>query len=116
MEQASKSASAAKKTSSVFEEQEIYMVRVYQSVNFCKKQETYFMTKGRNGTPSVKIEVLENLSMVRISNESDDIVVPFTNVSCIYLRSKIREKNEAEAEKIKNQKVGVDAKEIKRPR
>jgi hypothetical protein len=95
---------------------EIDSIRVYQSVSFEKKQETFFSTRQLNVTPGRTILLNEKYSAVEIKSETDHIMIPMTNVSAIYFKSDLKKKQIEEAENAKAKKVGVRASEIKRPR
>lgn len=71
------------------EAEQIDAVRIYQSISFDKKNETYFSTRS-SSKKSVKIEFHSFLSAIKISSETDSVIVPLTNVSAIYLKSPIK--------------------------
>jgi hypothetical protein len=98
---------------------EIDSIRVYQAVNFEKANETYFATRQINNRKACEIEILPELMSVSIKSPKDHILVPFTNISCIYLKSELKKQQEekAIAEKSKlaaNSKTIRDT--IKRPK
>ena len=69
---------------------DIDAVRCYQSVMFDKRQETFFSTRQINNRKPIELEIIEELQMVSIKNDSDHILIPLTNVSAIYLKSPIK--------------------------
>ena len=88
---------------------DIDSVRVYQSVQFEKKQFTFFSTREINNTPGVEIEIIYDLQSISIKSKDDHIIVPLTNISCIYLRSpkRLREEAKDKQEKSKTNTVSV---------
>ena len=88
---------------------DIDSVRVYQSVQFEKKQFTFFSTREINNTPGVEIEIIYDLQSISIKSKDDHIIVPLTNISCIYLRSpkRLREESKDKQEKLKTNTVSV---------
>ena len=89
-------------------------IRCYQSVMFDKRNETFFATRQINHKRPIEIEVIEGINMVSIKNESDHILIPLTNVSCVYLKSPIKleqeKKDKEEREKLPSHNI------IKRPK
>lgn len=85
---------------------DIDSVRVYQSVQFERKQFTFFSTREINNTPGVEIEIISELSALSIKSKIDHIIIPLTNISCIYLRSDMRKKDEA---KVLEEKLKINA-------
>ena len=69
-------------------------IRTYQAVMFDKVTETFFSTRQINQRRPVKLELIEDLNVVSIKNESDHILVPLTNVSAVYLKSPLKVKQE----------------------
>ena len=65
-------------------------IRCYQSVMFDKRQETFFATRQINHKRPIEIEIIEGINMVSIKNDNDHILIPVTNVSCVYLKSPIK--------------------------
>lgn len=97
-------------------EKELYQVRVYQAVSFDGKQETYFNAFESANKKPCKLALVPELNMIRISSSTDDILVPYTNVSAIHLNSKRRKENtEIQKEELKKNS-SVKQSEIKRPR
>lgn len=89
-------------------------VRVYQAVTFEKRSETFFSTRNINGTPGRKITLLDKF--VSIETNNDHILVPYTNVSAIYLLSNLKKEQIQASEDAKTKKTGIAASEINRPR
>lgn len=73
----------------------ILSVRVYQSVQLNGKQNTFFSTLHTPAGPGVSIELIDNIGVL-IKSTKDEVIVPFTNVSGIYLDTSIK-KEEREA-------------------
>ena len=69
---------------------DIDAIRCYQSVMFDKRQETFFATRQINNRMPLELEIIEGLQMISIKSESDNILIPLTNVSAIYLKSPIK--------------------------
>lgn len=95
----------------------IKAVRVYQSVNFGKKQETFFSTIPIPNKVTPEITLNEKLAVVELKSSDEHVLVPLTNVSGIYLwtdKDDIKVEEIAK-EKIKASKTGVRPSEIKRP-
>ena len=65
---------------------DIDSVRVYQSVQFEKKQFTFFSTREINNTPGVEIEIIYDLQSISVKSKDDHIIIPLTNISCVYLK------------------------------
>ena len=93
---------------------DIDAIRCYQSVMFDKRQETFFATRQINHKRPIEIEIIEGINMVSIQNDNDHILIPITNVSCVYLKSPIKleqeKKDKEEREKQPTPTI------IKRPR
>ena len=87
---------------------DIDSIRVYQSVQFEKKQFTFFSTREINNTPGVEIEIIYDLQSISVKSKDDHIIIPLTNISCVYLKSpkRIREAKEALESKLKISAVG----------
>jgi hypothetical protein len=94
--------SIEKITSNIMNEisEEIDAVRVYQSIQFDKKNETHFSTRNL-AKKQVKIEFHNTLSAIKITSTTDCVIVPLTNVSAIYLKSPIKQEAIKEAEEDK---------------
>ena len=93
---------------------DIDAIRCYQSVMFDKRQETFFATRQINHKRPIEIEIVEGINMVSIKNDNDHILIPLTNISCVYLKSPIKleqeKKDKEEREKQPTPTI------IKRPR
>ena len=93
---------------------DIDAIRCYQSVMFDKRQETFFATRQINHKRPIEIEIVEGINMVSIKNDNDHILIPLTNISCVYLKSPIKleqeKKDKEEREKQHTPTI------IKRPR
>ena len=89
-------------------------IRCYQSVMFEKTNETFFASRQINNRKPLELEIIEGINMVSIKSERDHILIPLTNVSCVYLKSPI--KKEQEKKDIEERdKVGV-SNVIKKPK
>ena len=84
---------------------EILAVRVYQAVKFNKSLDTFFSTERIKNLEPKKLTVNKEIGGIEIEDSRDHIVVPFTNVSVIYLKSKAAvekiEEKKKQAEKVK---------------
>lgn len=78
--------------------EEIDSIRVYQAVNFGKKNESHF--SARAGTKKVvKLSFHPTIQAVLIESPEDRVIVPLTNVSSITLKSPSTKKAEDDAAK-----------------
>ena len=73
-----------KPSSSNIENLPIRLIRVYQSVNFNKAEQTSFIVKGSQRRKPVSISINKELIGVEISNEADHIFIPMANIACIH--------------------------------
>ena len=89
-------------------------IRCYQSVMFEKTNETFFASRQINNRKPLELEIIEGINMISIKSERDHILIPLTNVSCVYLKSPIKleqeKKDKEEREKLPVHNV------IKRPK
>ena len=89
-------------------------IRCYQSVMFEKTNETFFASRQINNRKPLELEIIEGINMVSIRSDRDHILIPLTNVSCVYLKSPIKleqeKKDKEEREKLPVHNV------IKRPK
>ena len=74
---------------------EIDSVRVYQSVQFERKQYSFFSTREINTVRGVEIEFMSELMSLSIKSKVDHIIIPLTNISCIYLKSDLKKEQES---------------------
>lgn len=93
-------------------------IRLYQPVNFDRKQVTHFSTRETAKKP-VKITILKDIPAVQIDSETDSAVIFFTNISSMKLDSKVvqdavEEKKESEKKQTKVSKSKTDT--VKRPK
>lgn len=93
-------------------------IRLYQPVDFDRKQVTHFSTRSTAKKP-VKITVLKEIPGVQIDSATDSAIVFFTNISSMKLDSKVvqeavKEKKEAVAKQEKVSKSKTDT--VKRPK
>lgn len=89
-------------------------IRCYQSVMFEKTNETFFASRQINNRKPLELELIENLNVVSIKSDRDHVLIPLTNVSCVYLKSPMKLEQEAKDKKEKD-KVGTPS-VIKKPR
>ena len=89
-------------------------IRCYQSVMFEKTNETFFASRQINNRKPLELELIENLNVVSIKSDRDHVLIPLTNVSCVYLKSPIKVEQE-EKDKEERDKVG-SSNVVKKPR
>ena len=91
---------------------DIKAIRVYQAVTFEGAAQTFFSNQEIKGRRKIGFEINEKLLVVELKTDKDNILIPFTNIAGIYLRT--------EKDKIKKEEpaktVGIKSTEIKRPR
>ncbi len=73
---------------------DIDAIRCYQSVMFEKTNETFFASRQINNRKPLELEIIEGINMVSIRSDRDHILIPLTNVSCVYLKSPIKKEQE----------------------
>ena len=82
-----------------------------ESISLCnlKKANTRFSTREINNNPGVEIEIINDLQSISIKSKDDHIIVPLTNISCIYLRSpkRLREESKDKQEKLTTNTVSI---------
>ena len=66
---------------------DIDAIRCYQAVMFEKRQETFFATRQINSRQPLEIKIIEGLNVISLKSEKDHILIPFANISAIYLKS-----------------------------
>lgn len=95
----------------------IRALRVYQSVTFDKRNETHFSIYTVAGRKPVEINLVEGYDVVEIKSETDHVLVPYANISGIYMLTEkdIKKQEEIKEEKKRASKTSVRASEIKRP-
>ena len=89
-------------------------IRCYQSVMFEKTNETFFASRQINNRKPLELEIIENLNVISIKSDRDHVLIPLTNVSCVYLKSPMKVEQE-EKDKEERAKV-VTPSVIKKPR
>ena len=89
-------------------------IRCYQSVMFEKTNETFFASRKINNSKPLELEIIEGINMVSIRSDRDHILVPLTNVSCVYLKSPI--KKEQEEKDIEKRSQSLTSNVIKKPK
>ena len=93
---------------------DIDAIRCYQSVMFEKTNETFFASRQINNRKPLELEIIEGINMVSIRSDRDHILIPLTNVSCVYLKSPIKlEQEKKDKEEREKQPTSTI---IKRPR
>jgi hypothetical protein len=93
---------------------EIDAIRCYQSVMFEKTNETFFASRQINNRKPLELEIIENLNVISIKSDRDHVLIPLTNVSCVYLKSPMKVEQE-EKDKEERSKVG-SSNVVKKPR
>ena len=78
---------------------DIDAVRCYQSVMFNKTNETFFASRKINARPALEIKLIEGLNVVSLKSEHDHLLIPFANISAIYLKSPIKIEQEEKDKK-----------------
>ena len=80
-------------------------IRCYQSVMFEKTNETFFASRQINNRKPLELELIESLNVVSIKSDRDHVLIPLTNVSCVYLKSPLKVEQE-EKDKEERAKIG----------
>jgi len=96
----------------------IHMISVYQSVTFEKSKHNLFYTDSimPRKYPNVELTVRGDIGMVEIKSAVDHILIPYANVSCVYMQTEGRLKElEDFKEGNKSKHVHTES-DIKRPR
>jgi hypothetical protein len=96
----------------------IHMVSVYQAITFEKKKHSLFYTDSTkpNKYPNVKITIRGDLGLVEIKSSTDHIMVPFANVSGIFMQTETRLKEIEQYKQETKTKFNPKESDIKRPR
>jgi len=96
----------------------IHMISVYQSVTFEKSKHSLFYTDSimPRKYPNVKLTVRGDLGMVEIESKTDHILIPYANVSCVYMQTEARLKELKEFKENNKSKHVHTESDIKRPR
>ena len=89
-------------------------IRCYQSVMFEKTNETFFASRQINNRKPLELELIESLNVVSIKSDRDHVLIPLTNVSCVYLKSPMKLEQE-EKDKEERNKLGI-SNVIKKPK
>jgi hypothetical protein len=79
----------------------ILSVRVYQAVKLHNKSQTHFTTVGSQNHKKVKIEILEGIGVL-VKSENDAVIIPFPNISGIYLDTEQKKELREEREEDRN--------------
>ena len=91
----------------------IHSLRVYQAVKFDSKLSTFFVTKATAQYRPVSIEIIEGIG-VNISTEKDSVIIPFANISGIYMNTEHKtEKIQARKDDLAKKPVAISTKKIK---
>ena len=93
---------------------DIDAIRCYQSVMFEKTNETFFASRQINNRKPLELEIIEGINMISIKSDRDHILIPLTNVSCVYLKSPI--KKEQEEKDIEKRSQSLTSNVIKKPK
>ena len=78
---------------------DIDSIRCYQSVMFNRTNETFFATRQINSRQPLEIKIIEGLNVISLKSEKDHILIPFANISAIYLKSPIKIEQEEKDKK-----------------
>ena len=89
-------------------------IRCYQSVMFEKTNETFFASRQINNRKPLELEIIEGINMVSIKSDRDHILIPLTNVSCVYLKSPIKKEQEEKDKEKRSQSPTANV--IKKPK
>lgn len=92
----------------------IRSVRAYQAVSFDKANETTFIANGTQRKAKVEITINSELNGVEIKSATDHILIPITNISCIYYESPSIIANDEAKEKEAKRVKAQDAKQVDR--
>lgn len=97
--------------------EKIRNISVYQAVVFEKIPQKFFHSSEVNSKPGQRLELIEELGLVKISSDKDAILVPLANISVISLDSELHAE-EREVKRIEKTRgsIGVKAQDIPRPR
>jgi hypothetical protein len=92
-------------------------VRLYQAVKFDGKSDTFFTIDTTPSRRGVQLSIVENIGVL-IENERDAILVPFPNISGIYLKTDHHKKEEKKKQELADEaertKVLAPPKKVKR--
>jgi len=91
----------------------IKAVKLYQAVIFDKRSETYFTTLPVSNKISPEIRLVMEIMSIEIKSASETILVPITNVSCIYLMDNSADDYKENVKKIKAEKGTLKSQDIK---
>lgn len=94
-------------------EHRIKAVKLYQSATFEKRSETHFTVLPVSGKVSPELSFNKDLMCIDIKSANDHILVPLTNVACIYLWNDAADEYVEGQEKIKKVRGTLKAHEIK---
>ena len=78
---------------------DIDSIRCYQSVMFNRTNETFFATRQINSRQPLEIKIIEGLNVISLKSEKDHNLIPFANISAIYLKSPIKKEQEEKDKK-----------------
>ena len=68
----------------------IKSLRTYQAVKFENKLDTFFTSEGTPNRLAVEMEILEGVG-VAVKSDKDCVIVPFPNISGIYMNTQYHE-------------------------
>jgi hypothetical protein len=69
----------------------ILSIRTYQAVKFEGKLHTFFTTQDSAQRKGIEIEILAGIGVL-LQSPTDAVIVPFPNISGIYLNTEIKQK------------------------
>lgn len=98
------------------EKMRIKSCKLYQSATFEKRSETHFTVLPVSGKVSPTIEFNKELMCIDIKSPNDHILVPLTNIACIYLWDQAADDYIKTKEKTDKVVGTLKAQDIKRPK
>lgn len=66
-------------------DRKIKAIRTYQAIQFDGRQETHFTTISSLNKKAVELKFMPEFMAIEITSEKDNVIVPLTNISGIYL-------------------------------
>jgi len=76
------------------EDIDIKSIRAYQAVSFESKLDTFFSVEQTPNRAGCKIEIVDGIGVL-LSTAKDSVIVPFTNISGMYLQTEYKTQKEA---------------------
>lgn len=94
----------------------IKAVKLYQSATFEKRSETHFTVLPVSGKIAPTLEFNKDMMCIEIQSKNDHILVPLTNIACIYLWDDAADKyleDKKEIDSVKGTLKGSDIKKVR---